>query len=133
MTDIDTTDIPDDEIESAPEAEEVEYEAASVDDLLGQSTPERWVDLDDLGKRVKVRGLTRPESITVSEIENVTKRDRQMVVMGMVEPAMTFDQVVRWGKSAASGQIERVTEAINELSGFGEGQNAEERQRFREG
>lgn len=69
---------------------------------------------------VLVRGLSRHEMIEVFKLEDDRQRqDNLAVFFGMVEPAMTQDEVMAWRKAGANKEIEDVAKKINELSGVG--------------
>lgn len=74
------------------------------------------------GSKVKVRGLTRFELILNGKgTEDPLVIERRNVATCMVEPTMTEAAVEKWQKSSAPGDLARVTVAIRDLSGLGEG------------
>lgn len=58
-----------------------------------------------------VRGLNRDEGRRVAEQTTLADRDRLMLSLGLVEPAMTPDEVDEW-----AGELEDVSRAIAGLS-----------------
>lgn len=96
---------------------------ASADDLTAVIEPEtRDVTLPN-GKVVKVRGLSRMELILSGKnTEDSALIERRNVATCLVEPRMTEKQVEAWQRSPGSVQaLARVSEAIRDLSGLGEG------------
>ena len=82
------------------------------------------------GKTVKVRGLTRYESMFSTKglmnsdgvLTDIALYERRQVVACVVEPKLTLAQVERWQrKSGANGDLRALMDRIKELSGRGEG------------
>lgn len=73
------------------------------------------------GGTVEVRGLNRSEAIQVGEEEAGLDRDALLISLGLVEPTMTVDDVLAWGRSDDSGTLEIVSRRIGELSRMVEG------------
>jgi hypothetical protein len=71
---------------------------------------------------VHVRGLSRKEmlALRLPLPEGVTTEQRILTV-GMVDPALTLEEVGEWQAVAPSGEIEAVCDTIARLSGAGEG------------
>lgn len=63
-----------------------------------------------------VRGLNRDEGRRVAEQTTLADRDRLMLSLGLVEPAMTPDEVDEWASAAPAGELEDVSRAIAGLS-----------------
>jgi hypothetical protein len=82
--------------------------------------PEDDVDVANMGT-VRVRGLTRIEGFLLQKIEDLQTRERKMVTMAMVAPAMEEHEVGQWQNLAASGELDPVAAKILELSGQGDG------------
>lgn len=79
-------------------------------------------DLSDGSGTVTIRGLTRNEAIKVRDAGSLSKGEDLLVSLGLVEPAMTPEDVAAWGE--AEGQfivITDLSEAIGVLSGMREG------------
>lgn len=71
---------------------------------------------------VLVRELTRWEMVEVFKLEeNRQQQDTRAVSFGVVDPPMDEHEVAAWRKAAGNGEIERVAQKINELSGIGQG------------
>lgn len=83
--------------------------------LLARRLGEDVVDVDGVGP-VRVRGLNRDESIRVGKEADPHKRDRIMLSCGMVDPAMTEEDVAAWQLAAPGGEIEDVSRKIAALS-----------------
>lgn len=100
------------------------------DELLGQTgPPEDEVEIPGLGK-VRVRGLTRTEVLSVRKAADnagpvdgprVLVLERKLLSAGMVEPKLSEDDIRAWQNVAPAGQMEPITEKIQELSGLSEG------------
>lgn len=93
--------------------------------ILARKRGHETVALDpddpDAGE-VVVRGLSRDETHEMMQLESVRDRDAFMVATGLVEPAMTTDDVAAWFAEDATGPIDRVAKKITELSGMAAGQ-----------
>jgi hypothetical protein len=76
------------------------------------------VPIEGIGT-VLVRGLSRWESVAVQKLEDRQKQDTAALAFGMVDPAMTEDEVMTWRKAGAVMEIEAIARKINELSGIG--------------
>lgn len=79
--------------------------------------------LSDGSGTVTIRGLTRNEAIAIRDTQGgIDARDNLLISLGLVEPAMTPEDVAAWGE--AQGQFVVMTdlsEAIGRLSGMVEG------------
>jgi hypothetical protein len=104
--------------------------AISREQLLGQAgPPEADVDLPGVGV-VRVRGLTRIEVLSVRKAADSAESvdgprllvlERKLIAAGMVDPQLSEDDVRAWQNVCPAGQLEPVTEKIQELSGLAEG------------
>jgi hypothetical protein len=104
--------------------------AISKEQLLGQGgPPEEDVEIPGVGT-IRVRGLTRIEVLSVRKAaDNADSVDgprmlvleRKLLAAGLVEPTLTEDEVRTWQDHSPAGQIDRVAEKIQELSGLSEG------------
>lgn len=95
---------------------------ANFQSLTAGETETALVRLDN-GSAVRVRGLTRYELLLSSQSER-TNVDGEAWNLHtcLVEPQLTLGQATAWQKrSSAGGDIARVTIAIRDLSGLGEG------------
>ena len=95
----------------------------SKDALIKGSLPEKEVELPGKGT-VRVRGLTRAEVIRIGVLGREGKFDEAEVVIlaaGLVEPSLTEDEVRQWRDSVPSTDVDPVADAIQALSGLGEG------------
>jgi hypothetical protein len=79
------------------------------------------VDIEGVGT-VTVRGLTRFELALMvkKHPDDNLKQERFILATGLVDPALTEDEVEVWQKAATLGEIGAVSKKINELSGVGE-------------
>ncbi len=99
-----------------------------VNFLLEGELPTDTVDLiiRGVGVRFVVRGLSRDETIEVGRFSEGPefKRDGEagyeakMLSYGLVDPAMTYEEIRRWQKSSPGMQIQELSEKVNELSGL---------------
>jgi hypothetical protein len=86
--------------------------------LLKPRVPEGTVELEGLGT-IRVRGLSRGEVFMIKQIKGTQAMERKMVALSMLDPVMTEDEVRQWQQSSPAGELEPVTNKINELSGLG--------------
>jgi hypothetical protein len=76
------------------------------------------LEVEGLGT-VKVRGLTRSESLIVGKSEgDPTSTERTMLRYGLVEPALTEAQIKEWLAVAPNDHVDPITKAIARLSGM---------------
>jgi hypothetical protein len=92
----------------------------------------RTVTIPGVGD-VEVRGLTRAESLQAQEAETKADLECRAIAAGLVEPAMTVEEVAEWQASSLSVALDIVTKAIFELSAMLPGQQEEAEARFRQG
>lgn len=78
------------------------------------------VDIEGVGT-VRVRALNRDEAYTVQQIKKVDVQERKILSLGMVDPALTEQEVAQWQQACPAGEMEPVTEKISELSGMAGG------------
>lgn len=83
--------------------------------------PEDWVVLEGLDKKVRVRGLSRHEVMHVQAQKGVLAVEQMTVSLGLLDPAMTTDQIKAWQKRSKGSEMEPVTRRIGELSGMIQG------------
>lgn len=101
-------------------------EYASADDLTTQEIGEEDLPLPS-GKLVRVRGLSRGEVFMMRKcqqdggLKTEAEWERRMVSLALVQPALTEAQVGKWQDGPAGGDLEQLTQKIQELSGLAEG------------
>lgn len=80
------------------------------------------VELDGLGT-VRVRALSRGEVFALHKItDNVEDFERKFLSIGMVEPALTENEVAAWQAiPGAAAEIQEVSDKIETLSGLKKG------------
>lgn len=102
--------------------------------LFALRLPEDTVAIPGVGE-VRVRGLSRWEVLTAQreQSKGVGAMERVMLRFGLVDPALTEDEVARWQKSSPAGEIEPVARRIAELSGIAPGADKEAYKSFRDG
>jgi hypothetical protein len=91
---------------------------------------EAEVDLPGVGT-VRVRGLSRDEVIGIRKAadndpdtidgKRVLVIERKMIALAMVDPELTEAEVGRWQIAAPAGELDPVTDKIQELSGMKQG------------
>jgi hypothetical protein len=91
--------------------------AARADTASG--LPEDDVEVPSMGT-VRVRGLSRDEVFGTQQISNTAVRERKVLALAMISPAMTEAQAAKWQMVSPAGEIEPVTDKIHELSGLAE-------------
>lgn len=90
------------------------------DAFLKASTPEETICLPGVGD-VRVRGLTRSEAVSLSEVKSDTPAlERLIVRLGLVQPALSEAEVEAWYESAPSGLTDLIVNAVTRLSGADE-------------
>lgn len=86
--------------------------------FLKTRLPERTVDVDGVGE-VRVRGLSRAEGARLKDfVDDPEAGEVFVLAAGLVDPALTADEVRLWQAAATAGEVEAVTTAILELSGL---------------
>lgn len=86
--------------------------------LFKPRCPERDVELPGVGT-VRVRGLTRGEIIEISKGVDVARdMEPHSLSLAMLDPQLTEDEVRQWIAVAPFGEIETLTQVVNELSGI---------------
>lgn len=84
--------------------------------LLKAGLPEADFEIPDTGT-VRVRGMSRAEVLEFVELER-EPREVHALVRGMVDPALTEDEVQTWRSNTTSAVIKAVTDEILRLSGM---------------
>ena len=100
--------------------------------LLKPRVPEGTVELEGLGT-IRVRGLSRGEVFMIQQAKGTQAMERKMIAVGMLDPVMTEAEVGEWQKNSPAGELEPVTDKINELSGLGKKSEKQAMQTFRDG
>lgn len=75
------------------------------------------VEIDGLGLIV-VRGLSRVEAGQVQARKTAEARERLVLALGMVDPALTESEVGQWMAAADAGEVGKVSKVIGRLSGL---------------
>jgi hypothetical protein len=92
----------------------------------GPRLEEDDVELTIAGRpaRVRVRGLSRQEVFDIQKIGDagIAMVERKTLALAMLRPRMTEGQVREWQENAPAGEMERVTDAVERLSGVADGQ-----------
>ena len=82
------------------------------------------VTLED-GAQVIVRGMTRGEARELSRIDDPGDVENTALHYGLVEPALSIEDVAKWCANDGSGDVQTVVDAIQRLSGTAPGQPKE--------
>lgn len=85
--------------------------------LLKPRLPEAEVEIPDIGT-VRVRGLSRAESMVIQGMNGLEETERKILHFGMVDPAMTEDEAGEWQNASPGAELEPVVEKIAALSGM---------------
>ena len=85
--------------------------------LFASRLPQDDVEVPGIGT-VRVRGLSRAEANAIQKLTGTEKFEQKILAYGMVDPALTEDEVARWLRAASYGELEPVVARIGELSGL---------------
>ncbi|MGH9891078.1 MAG: hypothetical protein ACREA0_03670 [bacterium] len=80
----------------------------------------REVVLQGVGT-VVVRGLSRAEAFRVRECIGADAMERKVIELGLLDPSLDADEVLEWYQCAPAGEVDLLSNAIQELSGLTEG------------
>jgi hypothetical protein len=76
------------------------------------------VEIDGVGT-VTVRALSRKEMIEAGELsEHTLVQERYILSRAMIDPQMSEDDIAAWQAASPPGEINRVADKVNELSGL---------------
>lgn len=78
------------------------------------------VELD--GGEVVVRGLSRGEASVCGKLDDQDDVEAMALHLGLVEPALSLEDATAWREQDESGEIQKVVDAIQRLSGTAPGQ-----------
>lgn len=78
------------------------------------------VELD--GGDVLVRGLTRGEASACGKLDDQDELEALALHLGLVDPALSLEDVRAWRDKDASGEIQNVVDKIQFMSGTAPGQ-----------
>lgn len=82
---------------------------------------EEEIELEGVGT-IRVRALNRAEVLKVNNVKMpITKMEQLLLSMAMVDPAMSEEDVKEWQEASGAGEIEKVTEVVQRLSGLVKG------------
>jgi hypothetical protein len=112
---------------------------ATREQLLAKRNPEtssglneETVPLPGLGVAVRVRGLSRFETMHVQNMTQNLQREIETISIAMIEPGMSHAEVRAWMKAAPSGEFDPVGKKIQELSRINRGADKEVYEKFEE-
>jgi hypothetical protein len=101
--------------------------ALSRDEILARKVHGKTitVTLPVAGGEVVVRGLSRGEARIAGALDDQAEVENTALRFGLIEPALNLDDVETWCEQAASGDVQAVVDAIQDLSGTSPGQAKE--------
>lgn len=90
--------------------------------LFASRLPEADVEISGVGT-VRVRALSRAEVLGLQKkvgdgADRTARLERETIALAMVDPSLTVMEVQRWQEASPAGELEPVTDAIQELSGM---------------
>lgn len=89
--------------------------------FLKPRLPERELDLPGIGT-ILIRGLSREDVVAMQPLKHDTAALEQRIIeLGIVSPALSAADVAAWYSTALSGDVDRIVDAITELSGVSKG------------
>lgn len=80
---------------------------------------EQEVPIEGLGT-IRIRSLSRKEVLGLKQFDG-SEFEQRLVSLGMVEPAMTPEDVDAWQAASLSDELEQVTREISRVSGMAKG------------
>lgn len=92
----------------------------NLDELLSPRIGEGTVDIEGVG-RFTIRAVTRAQALEVQKIGatgDVSGSENLLLHLGLVDPALTLDQVARWAECAPAGELQAISVAIGTISGM---------------
>ncbi len=94
--------------------------APTLDALLKPRIGEGIVDIEGVG-RFTIRAVTRAQALQVQQIGqsgDVSGSENLLISLGLVEPALTPEQVAAWAEAAPAGELQAISVAIGTISGM---------------
>jgi hypothetical protein len=90
--------------------------------LLAPRLDQGEVEIPGVGT-VTVRALSRFEMLSVERLQSkgTLVYERAVLALGMIDPALTEDEIAQWQKVSPAAEINVVAARINQLSGIGKG------------
>jgi hypothetical protein len=88
--------------------------------ILARKIGREVVTLPD-GDTVEIRGLTHAEVIEGQAFDNLNERTCFYVARSLVDPEMSFDDVLAWAAAGSAGDITTISEAVQRVSRLTEG------------
>jgi hypothetical protein len=89
-------------------------------EILARKTGRGTATLPD-GSTVAIRALTRDEVLEMQALEDLGDKDNFIIATGLVDPALSIDDVAAWAAAGDAGDLVAVSEAIAVLSGIRQG------------
>lgn len=92
--------------------------AVDKEALFRPRCPEADVELPGVGT-VRVRGLTRAQIVEIAKKSNNGEdMEARSLSWALVDPQLTEDEVRQWIAVAPFGEIEQLSQRVNQLSGI---------------
>jgi hypothetical protein len=89
--------------------------------ILARKVGQKVIELPDGSGTVTIRGLHRGEALAIGAMQDLLERDAFLTSAGLVDPAMSVDDVKAWGASDGTDVLEFVSREIGVLSAMVEG------------
>lgn len=87
-------------------------------EILARKTGRGVVTIPDLGE-FHIRALSRDEALRVHACESIGAGENLMVSLGLVDPALSADDVAEWAAAEGSaGELQALSMAIGKISGM---------------
>jgi hypothetical protein len=89
------------------------------DEILARKVGHGEITIEDVGT-VKIRALTMSEAVQVRELAGRVEQVYLILSLGLVEPALSLDDVQAWAANDAAGPLNAIAEGITVISGMSE-------------
>ena len=89
--------------------------------LLARQLPRETIAIEGVGT-VVVRALSRAEVMAINAVrkegDSPEALEQRLLQVGLVEPALTLEEVEEWYQNSPAGELSVVSDAITRLSGM---------------
>jgi hypothetical protein len=89
-------------------------------EILARKVGREIVPLPD-GSTVEIRGVTHAEVSTSNKFSDINERTAYIVSKALVDPELSFEDVLAWSQTGDAGDITTISEAAAVLSRLNEG------------
>lgn len=90
--------------------------------ILARKVAGRTETVELNGGEVVVRGLTRGEASACGKLDDQDDVEALALHYGLVDPALSLEDATAWRDQDESGELQKVVDAIQSLSGTAPGQ-----------